>query len=127
VHWQSKRSFPRVETLDRVVQNLSALRAAVTDDKESGLDSVLDSEVTNAVKMTPPRKQLLKSLEVEVEHRGRWKGTVQAMTEWAIRKRFPKAKWVVDLHQENNMLLGSLEVLESAGLAGVARSSFKFL
>ena len=30
-------------------------------------------------------------------------------------------------HQENNMLLGPLEVLESAGLTGVARSSFKIL
>ena len=30
-------------------------------------------------------------------------------------------------HQENNMLLGLLEVLESAGLTGVARSSFKNL
>ena len=34
-------------------------------------------------------------------------------------------KWKA--HQENNILLGSLEVLESAGLTGVARSSFKFL
>ena len=30
-------------------------------------------------------------------------------------------------HQENNKLLGPLEVLESAGLTGVARSSFKIL
>ena len=32
-----------------------------------------------------------------------------------------------EIHQENNMLLGPLEVLESAGLTGVARSSFKIL
>ena len=31
------------------------------------------------------------------------------------------------LHQENNMLLGSLEVLESAGLTGLTRASVKFL
>jgi hypothetical protein len=31
------------------------------------------------------------------------------------------------MHQENNMLLGSLEVLESAGLTGLTRASVKFL
>ena len=30
-------------------------------------------------------------------------------------------------HQENNTLLGSLELLESAGLTGLTRASFKFL
>ena len=33
----------------------------------------------------------------------------------------------IDSHQENNMLLGSLEVLESAGLTRLTRASFNFL
>jgi len=46
----------------------------------------------------------------------------------------PVKKWLGSIvyllyfcyHQENNMLLGSLEVLESAGLTGLTRASFNF-
>ena len=82
------------DILDEVVQNLSALRAAVTDDSESSPAAGPGPEVLKAVKMT---KRLFESLGVgDRGPKPWWKGTVQAMIERII-KRFPKVKWVVDL------------------------------
>ena len=95
-----QKKFPQSrDILDEVVQNLSALRAAITDDSEPSRAVGPGLEVAKAVEMTNQRERLFGSLGVEVEDRGpkpRWKGTVQAMTERVI-KRFPTAKWVVHL------------------------------
>ena len=98
-----QKKFPQSrDILDEVVQNLSALRAAVTDDSELSGAAGPGSEVAKAVEMTRQRERLFESLGLEIEDRGPkpwWKGTgrgLQAMTEWVI-ERVPTAKWVVHL------------------------------
>jgi len=95
--------FPQSrDILDEVVQNLSALRAAVTDDSEQSQVAGAGSEVAKVVGMKNQRERLLKSLGVEVRDSGLkpwWKRIgrgLQPMIQW-ITNRFPKAEWVVAL------------------------------
>ncbi|KDR74863.1 hypothetical protein GALMADRAFT_249778 [Galerina marginata CBS 339.88] len=96
-----QEKFPQSQDiLDEVVQNLSALRAAVTDDSEGTAGQ--ESEVKKAVNMTNQRVRLLRSLGVDIGDRGpkpwwKWTGRgLQRITEWLI-ERFPATERVLQL------------------------------
>ena len=88
------------DILDDVVQDLSALRAAITDDSESS--RVVDTESEVKAVMKNQRKRLFKSLGVEVGAGGPrswWKVIglgLRTMIEWIIN-RLPKGGQVVKL------------------------------
>jgi hypothetical protein len=105
-----QEAFPQSrDRLNEAVQNLSALRAAITDDSEadgskqpqaggSKPPQTNESEVAKAIKMTTQRKQLLKLLGVEVEDKDRpwWKEISHSLQTMTI-KWFPPAKRVIRL------------------------------
>lgn len=96
----NQKKFPESQDiLDEVVQNLSALRAAVTDDSEPSRPADAESEVEKAVKLTAQRKRLFKSLGVELKDSGPkpwWKRTGRGLQTMII-KWFPRAERVVQL------------------------------
>ncbi|PPQ87779.1 hypothetical protein CVT25_008823 [Psilocybe cyanescens] len=96
----AQKKFPQSQDiLDEVVQNLSALRAAVTDDSDHTPRPGRGQEVEKATKITNQRERLFNSLGVEADEQAPkpwWTEPGHRLAQWAIIK-FPWTKWVVQL------------------------------